>query len=165
MIADPKTPSPLEDLDLLHSQAMSYGCECPIGWDATEAWRRLRAALESVPTLTVEVEELREENDRLRQDRLDYSHTTTTEGMNASEWIWRTGRAEREADALRALARQLGEALERARERCSQMECSMTDSQGYFAHVRRLQWDAGCEKSCINRTLAAFEQAKKEGLL
>jgi hypothetical protein len=157
MIADPKTPSPLEDLDLLHSQAMSYGCECPIGWDATEAWRRLRAALESVPTLTVEVEELREENDRLRQDRLDYSHTTTTEGMNASEWIWRTGRAEREADALRALARQLGEAF-----------LEVISWQGVEHSDDECPEDDTCEcplVARVNTVLAAFEQAKKEGLL
>ena len=46
------------------------------------------------------VTELEADNERLRQDRLDYSCATTTEGMNASEWIWRTGKAERRAAEL-----------------------------------------------------------------
>ena len=49
-----------------------------------------------------EVAHLRAENDQLRQDRLDYSSAVTTEGMNASEWIWRAGKAEREAKRLLA---------------------------------------------------------------
>jgi hypothetical protein len=62
----------------------------------------IRAAEELLVMGISELEALRAENDRLRQDRLDYSSATTSEGLNASEWIWRTGKAERERDALRA---------------------------------------------------------------
>lgn len=48
-----------------------------------------------------EIAALRERCERLLQDRLDYAGVTTTEGMNASEWVWRTGKAEREAKELR----------------------------------------------------------------
>lgn len=45
------------------------------------------------------IAELEAHIDRLRQERMDYSSVTTTDGLNASEWIWRTGAAEREAKA------------------------------------------------------------------
>jgi hypothetical protein len=115
MSADPKTPSPLEDLDLLHSQAMSYGCEWPIGWDATEAWRRLRAAL-NAPSA-------------------------------ANHWHDKY----REAQSL---ARQLGEAIngvlesEQSQEHCLDPDCDICNSY-----------------SVLHQALAAFCQAKKEGLI
>lgn len=55
-----------------------------------------------IAALSARMAELELENERLRQDRLDYSRVTTTEGMNASEWIWRTGKAERRVAALEA---------------------------------------------------------------
>jgi|GEM_PF-5443433 len=54
--------------------------------------------------LIARVAELEATNDRLLQDRLDYSQVTTTEGLNASEWIWRTGKAERRVAELEAVA-------------------------------------------------------------
>lgn len=45
--------------------------------------------------------ELERKNDILLQDRKDYSTSLTKEGMNASEWIWRAGKAEREARSLK----------------------------------------------------------------
>jgi len=44
------------------------------------------------------VAELGAANVRLLQDRMDYSSVKTIEGLNASEWIWRTGKAERQRD-------------------------------------------------------------------
>jgi hypothetical protein len=39
---------------------------------------------------------MRRENDRLRQDRSDALNVRSREGLLASEWIARTGKAERE---------------------------------------------------------------------
>jgi len=61
------------------------------------------------------VTELEADNERLRQDRLDYSCATTTEGMNASEWIWRTGKAERRAAELEHFTQQV---YDEAQEQC-----------------------------------------------
>ena len=60
-------------------------------------------------SLQARVTELETVNERLRQDRLDYSSVTTTEGMNASEWIWRTGKAERRVAKLEEFARDMAE--------------------------------------------------------
>lgn len=72
----------------------------------------LHSALSELESLRAENEALKAVNDRLRQDRLDYSAVTTTEGLNASEWIWRTGKAERERDAERARADALAARVE-----------------------------------------------------
>lgn len=45
---------------------------------------------------------LRSENDRLRQERYDALSVTSKDGLLASEWVARTGKAEREAKALRS---------------------------------------------------------------
>lgn len=73
--------------------------------DALEAHRILMANRDCIDhfdalktdydLLRARVAELEATNDRLQQERLDYSRVATTEGMNASEWIWRTGKAER----------------------------------------------------------------------
>lgn len=41
--------------------------------------------------------------ERRKQERLDALSVTTTEGLNASEWMLRTGKAERERDEARRL--------------------------------------------------------------
>jgi hypothetical protein len=69
---------------------------------------RLRAGAQLGPIIGAEaILELEAENARLLQDRLDYSNVKTTDGMNSSEWILRTGKAERERDALEARVKEL----------------------------------------------------------
>lgn len=52
--------------------------------------------------LAAEVRRLREDNDRLRRDRAEALNVHTKEGLLASEWVARTGRAEAEVRRLRA---------------------------------------------------------------
>lgn len=61
-------------------------------WKANEELRAENASLRAT------VERLEGENDQLRQDRYDASR----DGLLASEWVARTGKAERERDAFRA---------------------------------------------------------------
>ena len=64
-----------------------------------------------------EIERLEAEFDRLRQDRADALSVTTREGLGASEWIARTGKAERERNEalarIASLEAQLAEAMRR----------------------------------------------------
>jgi uncharacterized protein with PIN domain len=46
--------------------------------------------------------DLQADNERLRQDRADALNVTSREGLLASEWVLRAGRAERERDVLLA---------------------------------------------------------------
>ena len=80
--------------------------EIIVALDELDALRAENAALKA------KLEEAEATNDRLRQDRLDYSAATTTEGMNASEWIWRTGKAERERDTAESRATALAARVE-----------------------------------------------------
>lgn len=57
------------------------------------------------------------ENDQLRQDRYDALSVTSKDGLLSSEWIARTGKAERIAKDLSARVRELEEALEKTRAR------------------------------------------------
>jgi hypothetical protein len=50
-----------------------------------------------------ELASLRRENDRLRQDRSDALNVRSREGLLASEWVARTGKAERELAEAREL--------------------------------------------------------------
>lgn len=61
------------------------------------------------------------ENDRLRQDRYDALSVTSKDGLLASEWVARTGKAERESKALSARIRELEEANDRAFETCARI--------------------------------------------
>lgn len=72
------------------------------------------------------VAELEATIDRLRQDRLDYSTVTTTEGMNASEWIWRTGKAERRVAELESELQDF-EADQECENRCAKLEARVAE--------------------------------------
>src|SRR5881397_843170 len=64
----------------------------------------LAHARDDVPLLAAEVRRLQAENDRLRQDRADALSVRSREGLLSSEWVARTGKAERERDEARARA-------------------------------------------------------------
>jgi hypothetical protein len=65
----------------------------------------------SRPELIREVKQLQRELDRVRQERSDALNVKSKEGLLSSEWIARTGKAERERDEARKTA---SEAKERA---------------------------------------------------
>jgi hypothetical protein len=70
--------------------------------------------LDAAPALldaAEEVKRLEAENDRLRSERSAALNVKTTDGLTSSEWILRTGLAERERDALRSEVERLREAL------------------------------------------------------
>lgn len=54
-----------------------------------------------------EMAELRSQNDRLRQDRYDALSVTSKDGLLASEWVARAGKAERQVAELRAVVERL----------------------------------------------------------
>ena len=89
----------------------------------------------------VRIAELEAEVDRLRQERLDYSSVTTTEGLNCSEWIWRTGAAERKAKAAARTAT------------VDALRWAANNEQGY---LDRGAWTAESDDDYINRGLAAL---------
>ncbi len=70
-------------------------------WDA--GYAAGKKGIEAVrASALVEIDSLRAENARLSPDRYDALSVKSKEGLLASEWIARTGRAEREAESLRA---------------------------------------------------------------
>lgn len=79
-------------------------------------WQRNHPLAEEQPPTSSEalcaaLHEAWGENDRLRQDRADALNVKTREGLTCSEWIARTGAAERERDELAALVEKMSEAL------------------------------------------------------
>jgi len=104
--------------------------------------------------LSSDVDALEAENARLLQDRLDYSNVKTTDGMNSSEWIWRTGKAERERDALEARVKNLKDDLKSTIESSNEM----SDRNGELtAELARLKQRYNDEVAEFN---AGFEAAK-----
>lgn len=69
-----------------------------------ERWQRASDALDALEARLKAAEELAE---RRRQDRADALSVTTTDGLSASEWVARAGKAERERDEWKARAEQL----------------------------------------------------------
>jgi hypothetical protein len=67
-------------------------------------------------TITAALSALDAEIERLSAERLALLSVKTTEGLTASEWILRTGLAERERDALKQQNAELLEALKESRQ-------------------------------------------------
>lgn len=73
-----------------------------------EAWSKSRANLRAkLAAAEARVAELEAHGDRLRQDRADALSVKSREGLLASEWVARTGKAERERDKAEAAAGQM----------------------------------------------------------
>jgi hypothetical protein len=77
--------------------------------EADQLRDRLTASEDSVRELTRRAQQAEAERDaaaklaeQRRQDRLDALSVKTTEGLSASEWVLRAGKAERERDELKA---------------------------------------------------------------
>lgn len=91
------------------TEAFSAGSKCI----STEDYiADLRA---EVTAKDAELTRLRAENDRLRQDRADALSVTSRDGLLSSEWIARTGAAERKARESEAEITRLRAELERVR--------------------------------------------------
>lgn len=69
-------------------------------------------ALQKIDESCQEIRRLWAENDRLRQDRSDALNVKSREGLLSSEWIARTGKAERRAKELEAEITKLREFVE-----------------------------------------------------
>lgn len=75
--------------------------------------------LNAVGPLLDTIEALRAEVERLKQDRYDALSVTSRDGLLSSEWVLRTGKAERERDSLRS---QLSSTRQLADEQAGEIE-------------------------------------------
>lgn len=77
------------------------GKRAPGSQDANAAF--IASSRDDVDALAAEVRRLWAENDRLRRDRYEALTVHTKEGLLASEWVGRTGRAEAKLKAVKTL--------------------------------------------------------------
>ncbi len=66
--------------------------------------------------------------ERLIQERIDYSNVTTKEGMNSSEWIWRTGKAERELKVAKSRIERLRADMKLVESRYEDFDWNLPDA-------------------------------------
>ena len=101
---------------------------------------RIRSYRTSRDRLQAEVEKLKAESERLRQDRADVLNVKSKDGLTSSEWIMRTGKAERERDEARALLAKVADALceLQAREATYRL---VHDTQGHGSPSSGRAWD------------------------
>lgn len=112
-----------------------------------------RAGQADVLWLVAECERLWSEFDRLRQERADALSVTTKEGLGASEWILRTGKAERERDVARAEVNRL-RALHAYGCDCSVEEACrwMAERDAVCVEMDALRLDYQAERDARHRT-------------
>jgi chromosome segregation ATPase len=86
-----------------------------------------REAHEAIETLRAECKRLAGDNDRLRIALKDALSINTTDGMTASEWVERTGKAERERDALAEKVKKFNE--------LHKLSTELVNSLGYYLDI------------------------------
>ena len=107
----------------------------------------LGAMIEDMETIAASHQALHDENERLRQDRYEALSVTSRDGLLSSEWVARTGKAERRADKLHAQVKGLEarEAeLEEVLEELTYLK-RHKDKEGKTIHYQERQpkaWDA-----------------------
>jgi len=79
---------------------------------STPLFQRLRNMRDELVKQDAEIARLAEDNDQLRRDRYEALSVYTKEGLLASEWVAKTGRAKADLAAVNAKVRELREALQ-----------------------------------------------------
>jgi len=113
--------------------------------------------------LSSDVDALEAENARLLQDRLDYSNVKTTDGMNSSEWIWRTGKAERERDALEARVKNLKDDLKSTIESSNEMSDRNGELTAELAGLKEGAFQAHEQHDADQAEIARLTAELREG--
>lgn len=72
----------------------------------------IRLIMEHFPVLIQHIQKMEKKLARAIQDRYDALSVTSKEGLLSSEWVARTGKAEREANSLRTRVSELEKELE-----------------------------------------------------
>jgi hypothetical protein len=98
-----ETEDEMGTLAALRTAAWSMPIECPsaknIMFNAADEFEK---TIDRAEASEAALEAMTADNNRLRQDRKDALSVVSTDGMSASEWVARTGKAERELEAVTA---------------------------------------------------------------
>jgi hypothetical protein len=96
----------------------------------------------TIVALVAEVERLRADLARVRQERYDALSVTSRDGLLSSEWILRTGKAERERNEALAEVGTL-------RARVAELEGLLAETNGcHVPGVHREDCDSTCRGAC-----------------